>query len=493
MEDAHWHDWKHGPRHMANMSIKRPATWLLAFAALVWLAGSAWAQPPANSNLEYQAPTMSYENGSPQFAESQPESPSLFGKLLPGPLGFEPAWRWFGPAETSSYGNGPRPHIGFFVSYERVFWALSRPTTSVIGSTTAAGPDTSGALVSIPPPFGTGTPFPAINSADTGFLLANGAWGNRIELGYIDTDNYGWLVSALDHISQGQYRTEHQVEMQFDDPGHLLDGFGTLTVGGINFVVDFGKMATVFDLFQVKNIATLNGVELMRMYRAPRLHHGGYFDFLYGLRWVQLTDTFTVAAWNTSQQNPNVSTTDQQNINTGQINSTFINPLSDSFWATRAQNNIFGPQIGFRWANQRGHWITSIEGRFMAGTNFQSVHQTTNLGTQVVNNIALFGGTAGTTVNTATILPLSFQGLGTNTHASAYTFSPVGELRVQGVYAFTSTVGLKIGYTALFLDNITRASNRVDYSSPNLIGITTGGIHQIFWAQGINVGLEFNR
>ena len=52
------------------MLIKRTAIWLLAWGALVWLAGQALAQAPANSNLDYQTPTPSYENGSAPFSNA---------------------------------------------------------------------------------------------------------------------------------------------------------------------------------------------------------------------------------------------------------------------------------------------------------------------------------------------------------------------------------------------------------------------------------------
>ena len=64
-----------------------------------------------------------------------------------------------------------------------------------------------------------------MNTADTGFMQANGAWGNRFELGYIDTDNYGWMASVLDHVSQGQFHKVNNAEVEFDDPNGLLTGF----------------------------------------------------------------------------------------------------------------------------------------------------------------------------------------------------------------------------------------------------------------------------
>ncbi len=307
---------------------------------------------PANSNLQYQSPTPVYENGSAPFADDNPEYGHNFSPF--NPVHFEPDFEMFAPAETSGYGNGPRAKIGYFGSYERLFWSISKPATAQIGSPTAQG--------FAPGPGGLVDQFNT-NSADTGFLLANGAWGNRWELGYVDDDNYGWLVGILDHISQAQYHVFNGANVLFNDPGDLLSGFVPfidpvtgaiidrdinnnhvfgrfgLDVGVVNpnpppprvyfgnptvpAPVDTGDLVHVVPNFFwliAKNLTQINGTEVMRMYRAPRLHNGGYFELLYGARWLQVNDTFMV-------------------MGIGGL-------LDNSTWSTRAQNNMVGPQIG---------------------------------------------------------------------------------------------------------------------------------------------------
>jgi len=480
---------------MRNMWIQRTATRLIAWGTWVLLASTALAQVPINSNLNYSDPTPSWENGSAPFAESDPGSP---GALNPfHTLGFEPKWDWFAPAETSSYGNGPRPKIGFFGSYERLFWSLAKPQTSVVGSEQAAGPGLSfpndQVLLS-------GIPTIFTNTVDTGWMQANGAWGNRFEFGYWDTDNHGWLGSVLDHVQQGQYRVDHSAIIQFGDPGNQLqgnDGLYLIDFGGqfgVLFTpVQAGKIPIRFDYLTQKNIATLNGLELMHMYRPARLHNGGVFELLYGARWLQLNDTYQVQGFNSFNNlrvQPIATTITPTD---GAVN--YFNPLSDSFWSTRAINNMVGPQIGFRLSKQRSRWTTSLEARFLAAANFQNVHQKTLMGSNVIPNTVGFGAIGGTSTTDTNLLysPIIFQGIGANTNRFATTFSPVGEIRLNTVFQVTSNVGLKVGYTGLVIGNVTRASNRIDYNSPNLIGITTGGNHQVFFANGINFGVEINR
>lgn len=480
------------------MLIKRTATGLLALAALVTQGVLAVAQVPANSNLSYPTPSPSWENGSAPFAESAPGPWHNFSPA--GPKGFAPQFDWFAPAETSSYGRGPRPHIGYFFSMERLFWSFAKPSATQVGSPTATGtaisfPDgidpTSGL-----PILEQGIPTILTNTVDTNFLEANGAWGNRWELGYIDTDNYGWLVGILDHVSQSQFSEQNQVIMQFDDPANLLQGtdfFAIQTFDLQTFFITFDKIPIRFDRMYFQNITRLNGVELMRMYRAPRLHNGGFVEVLYGARWLQMMDTFNVYGANSfnSLITPPISPSQTSAV------FGYFNPLSDSFWGTRALNNIVGPQVGLRWFRQRERWVTSLEARFLAGANFQAVHQRTNLGTNLLPNMELAPGPGLIDPDDPNFgefwVPLIFQGIGSNSSKYATTFSPVGEIRVNVSYQATRAVGIKVGYTGMVVGNTTRASNRVDYSGPNLISITNGGENQLFFANGINFGIEINR
>jgi hypothetical protein len=411
-------------------------------------------------------------------------------------VGFEPEFNWFAPAETSSYGKGPKPNIGYFFSYERVLWSMSKASRWDVGSESATGNGLS--FPSGTDPL-TGEPFlqqgiPTIftNTVDTGFLQANGGWGNRWEAGYMDTDDYGWMVSVLDHVSQSQYHQEQNVIMQFGDPGNQLQGYdGLFVLDPSNFTffaVTYGKIPVRFDRMNLQNITRMNGVELDRMYRARQLHSGAWFELLYGVRWLQVQDTFTV--WGENSFNsltvPPIGTTGTSAV------FNYFNPLSDSMWETRTQNNLVGPQIGARFWRQRQKWIMSAELRFLAAANFQNIHQRTNLGTNVLPNTVLTF-VDNDEEDVGFIVPYIFQGMGSNSSAFATVFSPVGEIRVNASYQVTRSVGLKFGYTGMVVGNVARASNRIDYDSPNLIGIKEGAAHELFFVNGVNFGVEINR
>lgn len=473
------------------MVMRRTAVWLLAWVALVGLAGSVRAQQvPANSNLDYQTNEPSYENGNAPFSEANPTS---WAKLLPfHSLGVEPTARPFGPAETSNYGNGPRPHVGYFASLERLFWSLSAPKTGFIGSTTAPNPpqfvDDGFFLVPQIP-----SPFPDGPSVDNRFIGATGGWGNRWEVGYVDTDNYGLLISVLDHVSQNQYRTVDNPAIRFTDPTGILHAFARFNFPAVtnpnlpafDTSLDVGVMPTMFDTLSMQNLTQLNGVEIMRFYRAPRLHHGAFLEYLYGVRWLQIYDSFTVIGQGNGANTEAYSFEAVSLVSgrTGVSNfTTSQNILDASNWNMRIFNNLVGPEVGLRWFRQQGRWVVSLEPRFLAAANFQNALLKSNTGTNRVAN----AGTDSNLIN-------GYRGLGVNTHQYTTTFSPVGELRLNASFQATSNIGIKVGYTGMYVGNISRASNRINYDGPNLVDILDGNFHQTFFINGINFGVEINR
>jgi hypothetical protein len=69
-------------------------------------------------------------------------------------------------------------------------------------------------------------------------------------------------------------------------------------------------------------------------------------------------------------------------------------------------------------------------------------------------------------------------------------FSPTVELRAQAAYQVTQAFALKLGYTAVFIDNISRSASNVRYELPR-IGFRNdqAGDQEIF-INGVNIGAE---
>jgi hypothetical protein len=416
------------------MSIKRIISWLLVVGAVA-LAERAWGfggeQPPQNYDNHYAL-------GNAPFSEAAPPS-GTGAEIQPfGPVGFDIQAQPFAPAEISDYGNGPQPKTGFFFSYEYLEWTISRPFASRIGAASAEMTESIN-----------GVPVDVTNSLNTDFLYSRFCGGDRWEAGYMDTNNTGWMTSVISHVTQTQHATYLTGStVLFNDP----DNFLTLLPISTPPVV----VAPIFTQVDVRNRTVLNGIELMRMYRTAQLHYGGQLELLAGVRFFQIEDDFTIGAAG------------------GVWDSSYID--------NRVQNDMVGPQLGARWYRQRGRWITSAEGRFMAGVDFQNFHENSTLASN--------GGP--TTVVTVDGATLNLRPMTAQNSLSQSEFAPLGELRLQAAYEITRSVAIKVGYTAIYMGGIARASNTIDYTLPNL-GIRNGFSDQTLFAQGLTIGFEINR
>ena len=206
----------------------------------------------------------------------------------------------------------------------------------------------------------------------------------------------------------------------------------------------------------MQNKSRLQGVEALFIYRPAQLHDGGTLEFTAGGRYFELKDQFWVDARGGN--------------------------FTDSYWNTHSHNEIAGPEIGMRWFKPMGRFGISAEGRFTAGINSQSVDQ---------DGILASGLIAGQ--NTAPQPTL--MGATSFNHSDHWIeFSPIIELRVEAHMQLTNLIAVKAGYTGIFVNNVVRAADMVDYTLPTM-GITRNldGNLQSMYAQGLNISIEVNR
>ena len=76
---------------------------------------------------------------------------------------FGPDLQFFAPADVLEYGGEPQANTGWFATYDRLYWYVSRPDQTVANT------------------------------------AMDHTWGNRFNVGYMTEDNHGWLFSAT-HI-----------------------------------------------------------------------------------------------------------------------------------------------------------------------------------------------------------------------------------------------------------------------------------------------------
>jgi hypothetical protein len=218
---------------------------------------------------------------------------------------------------------------------------------------------------------------------------------------------------------------------------------------------DLHRFNVRFDRLFTRNTTELQGFELMRTHELdnsylPVKERRNRFAIGYGGRFFRIRDNF---GWE----------------GLGDM-------FGRSFTHTSAENQIVGPQIRAKWTHQRGRFGFDLDGRFTAGYNIQDLGQTGGIG-EALNP----GG-----LNS----PLFAQPTYFDYGQSENFFSPLAEMRVEGSYQLTSAFALKLGYTATFVDNISRASQIVRYRLPDM-GFREGEIgNQTIFVNGADFGLE---
>ena len=448
-------------------------------------------------------------------------------------------WTPFGPSDIkydmelfkqpdiSAYADWPRPNYGMFFQYERLYWAIQQPTRADVG---VDGGHAVGLLngvvqfnATLQPEDPSHILSPYGNSINTGFLRALQTWGNRYELGFVDEDEKGWLCSIMnlqDQISTfsggGSLAAATPgvpggFTIVFRDPTNRLLGFvdtngdgfdddlnltGTPStinrvpgvfgrpVGGLNLATgplpipnayagftDFGDevpLVPIFNQVVIRNVTSMNGVELMRTWRYPPTHSGNQWQIMFGVRWLLYRDAFNVEALNDTPDNTTGSTPPG------------LPGLS--FWNSTVDNNMVGPQIGFRFDHTKARWDLSTELRFLAAVNFQSTHLNGELGS------SLDPIPATPPVN----VPFNMVRTSFNSWAFDETFAPVGELRATVSYKLTQAISVQAGYNGMIGGGISRASRRIDYVLPAL-EILDAHKNDAWFVNGLNIGITCNR
>ena len=67
----------------------------------------------------------------------------------------------------------------------------------------------------------------------------------------------------------------------------------------------------------------------------------------------------------------------------------------------------------------------------------------------------------------------------------------MGELRVDAIYRVTHNVNIEVGYTGLLMSGVGRASQRLQYTIPNM-DIVNGADKQHVFINGVNFGFNVN-
>ncbi|MBS0211065.1 MAG: hypothetical protein JSS27_19140 [Planctomycetes bacterium] len=262
---------------------------------------------------------------------------------------------------------------------------------------------------------------------------------------------------------------------------------------GITQPVDYGDavpLPLLFSNVQYTSKTSTWGIEANRVLRASEYDRvGGIWEVFGGVRYLSFTDTFLVNA-------------------TGGI-------LDASYWNTVAYNRLVGPQIGLRWSKRRDRLAFSAEGRAVAAANFLTARQDGMIGsnltqtqpsptlayTQVTNPVTGAVTTyvtqqpnnpGGNTPAYRLNQPLNLDPTTFNSQVNWVNFSPMAEIRAKVSYQVFRSVSVNAGWTGIWIDQVGRASNMMNWTLPNF-GILGDRNHGHVFLNGLTVGLEINR
>jgi len=397
----------------------------------------------------------------------------------------------FAPAEVSPYGDGPEPAEGFFFTFDGMFWWIGAPKDQPIGFPNLTrnvyfGPEDSDMVVQT-------------NTHNTGMLGTDMVEGNRFEVGRV-IDRFGWFLSVYDLKTQTSRLTTSEMDVVFVDDEfgsglELLEGYFISDPTATPPTAVRRNLPVTFDHVYIENKVEHWSVELNAMYRTRRRHHGGFLEFFAGARYMEFHEEFNVDARGhvvgATTEDDDDTTIERWFFNRetgewefGEIDTggdgLQIRALGDSYWNTRVENNIIGPQLGIRWFRQHGRWRLSAQGRFFAGFNNQNVSQR---------------GVFGTDLDPSTLIegrPANFDTTGYSNDQHALEFSPGAETRFDLHYQFSRAISFKVGWTGLWIDGIARPSSMINYEVPTM-GINMANNRDTVFVHGLNIGVEVNR
>lgn len=365
----------------------------------------------------------------------------------------------FAPADVSSYGRGPQPNEGFFFVYDLLYWTISTPRVTTVGKEGL----TREAYVYNADVGIAQSQIIQHNTLDTSGLQSSFDLGNRFEFGRI-CDNHGWMVSLYQLRERSQSVPAYNVDMVFNEvtsettiPYKPLDGRytnpspppATILLG----------LPVSFSNVLLRNDTSSWSIEFDYVGRSSQLHNGGFFEWYIGPRYLEFADTFLV--------NAQTSTT-----------------LGNCYWTDEAQNHIIAGQIGARLFKKQGRWMFSTEGRALAGLNCQNIRQTGQLGIGITPNVVDSGQ------------PYYMGSSLINHTAFIREFTPGVELRVEARYQITRSVTFRAGWSGMWLNNIARGSEMIDYTlgpDQTYMGILRDHNKDNVFMNGLTIGIDINR
>jgi hypothetical protein len=388
-----------------------------------------------------------------------------YGQLVGAPI--------FGPADVSTYGGDQEPNEGYFFQFDGLYWSISPPKTREVGY-----PGTRTVYYGVHP-INDQDPLSderiQSNTLNTAIFDSKFSPGARFEFGQICNGN-GWFMSILQLRDQTQDVRAAAADMVFNDPvigsrsNRLLQG--NVNSNSSSPPVVKNLPVTFYDVLLENAVSVEDGIELNYLHRFSTCHTGGNLEMYLGARYLEFNDSFRVHTGLSPK---------------GTQNSGAYSYLQESYWDTDAGNHIIGPQIGLRWFKKQGRWTLSAEGKFMAGVDYQNIHQEVSMGPHLVPG----GVPTGSSSNRSFVPTIMSATYSTHVFYEK-EFTPLIELRIEGRYQLTRSISFHAGWTGIWMDGIARASSLIDYTVPRM-GIDMNDNRENVLLNGLTLGFDVNR
>jgi hypothetical protein len=432
--------------------------------------------------------------------------------------------QWFAPVDFDYDCTPIRRDCGYFFNYSKVSWFVTGEKTPIgAPNLTVLSEEILPAILALDPQ----------TSPPPSYLVQNGiqdtvpgdfGWGDRFEVGYFNGQHGVMMgiiaeqtVNSTQVLGGGPQSSGFgslHVNFELASP-RLLEGFRdyngqtiagnevpTPTIGGPGIggnnttddldgdlaegfvfifadlngngqfdddepitaiAIDYGDLYefnVTFNQVAIRNSTRTDGIELMKTYVLDNSHwftkqQNGQIEIGAGVRFMRIRDEFGFAG--TSDILRGATRFDAGN---------FVN--------TDVDNQIVGPQIYARYTKQVNRLQLGASGRFVFGYNIQDFDQVGVIGENL---------TPGDLNQPGVLQPTGFRyGKQEN------DFSPLAELRVDATYKLTGALAVKLGYTAIFVDNISRAASVTRWLLPDM-GFREGGQQEIL-INGADMGFE---
>jgi hypothetical protein len=141
---------------------------------------------------------------------------------------------------------------------------------------------------------------------------------------------------------------------------------------------------------------------------------------------------------------------------------------------TDVDNQLVGPQLYARYTKQHKRFRVGAAGRFMFAYNVQDAEQ---------EGVIALGNTPGALNQPAILQPTWFS-----YSRQSHDFSPLIEFRADVNFQITTALAAKLGYTAIFVDNVSRAASVTRWRLPDM-GFMDAGQQEILM-NGADFGFE---